>query len=382
MEQYINNNVKKLETSLIRKILSKSREIENSINLTIGEPDIKTPRVISEKSAEFMLENQLSYAPLGGIPELRKEIANFYNNTYGSYYNEDNVLVTVGSTEGLSTALKGILNPGDEVIIVKPAYPLYDALLTMLDVTPIYIDTTKNNYRVDAKMIESVITEKTKAVILNYPSNPCGTLLPKEEVNKIAELVKERKIYLISDEIYSELVFEKGSYYSPAAIEEFKDNLIVINGFSKSHSMTGWRVGYVLTGEKLRNHLVKVSQYTVSSPSTLSQYGAIVALKDARNIDASIKIYEERAAYIYAAFKSLGFDVVKPEGTFYVLMNYEKLSKMDSLEFSLKLLEKTGVAVVPGKAFGVEGCIRVACTKNIEELEEAVKKIGIFLKGN
>lgn len=382
MEQYINSNVKKLETSLIRRILSKSREIENSINLTIGEPDIETPRVISEKSAEFMLKNQLSYAPLGGMLELRKEIAKFYNDTYSSYYNEDNVLVTVGSTEGLSTALKGILNPGDEVIIVKPAYPLYDALLTMLDVTPIYIDTTENNYKVDAKMIEGAITKKTRGVILNYPSNPCGTILSKEEVDKISEIIKKKNIYLISDEIYSELVFEKGGYYSPAAIEELKENLIIINGFSKSHSMTGWRVGYVLTGKDLRDHLVKVSQYTVSTPSTLSQYGAIVALKEAKNIDENIKNYEERANYIYKAFENLGFDVVKPEGTFYVLMSYKKLSKMDSLEFSLELLEKTGVAVVPGEAFGVEGCIRVACTKNIGVLKEAVRKISDFLDGN
>ena len=381
MEQYINSNVKKLETSLIRRILSKSREIENSINLTIGEPDIETPRIISEKSAEYMLENQLSYAPIGGVLELRKEIAKFYNDTYSSYYNEDNVLVTVGSTEGLSTALKGILNPGDEVIIVKPAYPLYDALLTILDVTPVYIDTTDNNYRVDAKMIEDVITEKTRGVILNYPSNPCGTILSKEEVDKIAEIIKRKDIYLISDEIYSELVFKKGGYYSPGAIEELKENLIIINGFSKSHSMTGWRVGYVLTGKILRDHLVKVSQYTVSTPSTLSQYGAIVALKEAKNIDRNIKVYEERANYVYEAFENLGFDVVKPEGTFYVLMSYKKLSKMDSLEFSLELLEKTGVAVVPGKAFGIEGFIRVACTKNIGVLKEAVKKINDFLEG-
>ena len=328
-----------------------------------------------------MLDNQLTYAPLGGIAELREGIASYYNNTYGSDYNADNVLVTVGSTEGLSTTLRGILNPGDEVVVVKPAYPLYEALITLMGAKAVYVDTEKSGYRVRAEMIEEVITSKTKAVILNYPSNPCGTVLSKEETERIAQVILDNNIYLISDEIYSELVFSGEEFYSPSAVKGIEDKLIVINGFSKSHSMTGWRVGYVLANKVLRSHLVKVSQYTVSSPATLSQYGGLVALTEGGEVRRNIGVYEERANYIYEAFTKLGFDVVKPQGTFYVLLKYSKLTSEDSLTFALRLLEETGVAVVPGKAFGVEGCIRIACTQGLKIIREAEKRVERFLKG-
>lgn len=370
-----------METSLIRKVLARTREIEDVINLTIGEPDLKTPQIISQRAAEYMMDNQLSYAPLGGIAELREGIASYYNNTYGSNYDADNVLVTVGSTEGLSTTLRGILNPGDEVVVVKPAYPLYEALLTLMGAKAVYVDTEESGYRVRAEMIEYAITSKTKAVILNYPSNPCGTILSAEETKRIAKVVLDNNVYLISDEIYSEVVFSGERFYSPSAIEEIREKLVVINGFSKSHSMTGWRVGYVLADKSLRDHLVKVSQYTVSTPATLSQYGGVIALAEWGEVRRSVEVYEERANYIYEAFTALGFDVVKPQGTFYVLLKYSNFTREDSLTFALRLLEETGVAVVPGKAFGVEGCIRIACTQNLEILREAEKRVRVFIDG-
>ena len=379
MEPQINNNVRKLETSLIRQVLMKSREIEDSINLTIGEPDITTPEIIIKKSADYMLNNQLNYAPLGGVAELREEVAKFYNTKYNSNYDADNVMVSVGSTEGLSTALKGILNPGDEVIVIKPAYPLYEALITLYGAKAVYIDTKNSSYKVEASMIEKAITPKTKAVILNYPSNPCGTLLSEDEVKKISQVISDNNVYLISDEIYSEVVFTGNKFYSPASVDNIRSKVIVINGFSKSHSMTGWRVGYIIAEKNLRDHLVKVSQYTISTPSTLSQYGAIIALRDARDVGESVKVYEKRALYIYEALTKLGFDVVKPEGTFYVLADYSKISKKESMNFVLDLLENTGVATVPGAAFGTEGCIRVSCTQKIEILADAVKRLENYI---
>lgn len=377
----VNSKLKELEPNFIRHVLAKSQEMEGSINLTIGEPDVETPKIILEKSAKYMLENQLCYAPLGGVLKLREEVAKFYNNNHGASYDRDNVLVTVGSTEGISTALRGILNPGDEVIVVKPAYPLYSGLITLLDAKIVYVDSTVNGYKVSAEMLEKAITSKTKAIILNYPSNPCGTILSKEELEKISRLVVEHNIYLISDEIYSELVFSENKFYSLASIEEVKDNLIVINGFSKSHSMTGWRVGYVLANQTLRDHLLKISQYTISTPSTLSQYGGIVALKEVIDLKESLKKYEKRSLYLYNLLKKIGFEVVKPEGTFYILADYSKLSSLNSLDFSMKLLEETGVAAVPGKAFGVEGCIRFSCTKNLDILREAGKRLEEYFKG-
>jgi aminotransferase len=376
----INSKLKELEPNFIRYVLARSQEIEGSINLTVGEPDLKTSKIILEKSAKYMLENQLCYAPLGGVLEFRKEIAKFYNNQYGASYDRENVLVTVGSTEGISTALRGILNPGDEVIVVKPAYPLYSGLITLLDAKIVYVDSTMNGNKVNADILKKAITSKTKAIILNYPSNPCGTILSKEEVEKISKLAVEHNIYLISDEIYSELVFSGNKFYSPASIKEVKDNLIVVNGFSKSHSMTGWRVGYVLANKTLRNHLLKISQYTISTPSTLSQYGGIVALKEAIDLEVNLKKYEERSLYLYNLLKKIGFEVVKPEGTFYILADYSKLSSLNSLDFSMKLLEDTGVAVVPGKSFGVEGCIRLSCTKNLDVLREAGKRLEEYFK--
>ncbi len=377
----INSKLKELEPNYIRHVLARSQEIEGSINLTIGEPDLKTSRIVLEKSAKYMLETQLCYSPLGGVAEFREEIAKFYNNQYGSSYDMDNVLVTVGSTEGISTALRGILNPGDEVIVVKPAYPLYGGLITLSGAKIVYVDSTESGYKVNADILEGAITPKTKAIILNYPSNPCGTILSKEEVERISRLAVENDIYLISDEIYSELIFSGNRFYSPAAVEEVRDNLIVINGFSKSHSMTGWRVGYILANKTLRNHLLKISQYTISTPSTLSQYGGLVALKEDINLEGNIRKYEERALYIYNLLKKIGFEVVKPEGTFYVLADYSKLSTLNSLDFSMKLLEDTGVAVVPGKSFGVENCIRISCTQELEVLKEAGKKLEEYFKG-
>ncbi len=355
--------------------------MEDVINLTIGEPDLKTPQIISQRAAKYMMDNQLTYAPLGGIKELREEIASYYNRTYGSDYDADNVLVTVGSTEGLSTTLRGLLNPGDEVVVVRPAYPLYEALINLMGAKAVYVDTEENGYRVRAEMIEEVLTPKTKAVILNYPSNPCGTVLSKEETERIVQVILDNNIYLISDEIYSELVFSGEKFYSPSAVKKIRKKLVVINGFSKSHSMTGWRVGYVLTDKELRSHLVKVSQYTVSSPATLSQYGGLVALTEGDEVRRNTEIYEERANYIYETFTELGFDVVKPQGTFYVLLKYSNFTCEDSLTFTLRLLEATGVAVVPGKAFGVEGCIRIACTQDLKVLREAGKRVERFLKG-
>ncbi|WP_281835271.1 pyridoxal phosphate-dependent aminotransferase [Propionigenium maris] len=377
----INSKLKELEPNYIRHVLAKSQEIEGSINLTIGEPDLKTARIVLEKSAKYMLETQLCYSPLGGVVEFREEIAKFYNNQYGSSYDRDNVLVTVGSTEGISTALRGILNPEDEVIVVKPAYPLYGGLITLSGAKIVYVDSTENGYKVSADILEGAITPKTKAIILNYPSNPCGTILSEEEVEKISRLAVEKDIYLISDEIYSELIFSGNKFYSPAAVKEVRDNLIVVNGFSKSHSMTGWRVGYILANKTLRNHLLKISQYTISTPSTLSQYGGLVALKEDINLEDNLRKYEERALYIYNLLKKIGFEVVKPEGTFYVLADYSKLSSLNSLDFSMKLLEDTGVAVVPGKSFGVENCIRISCTQELEVLEEAGKKLEEYFKG-
>lgn len=378
----INNNIGRLKTSLIRQVLQKCNERVDSINLTIGEPDIGTPKIISERAAEYLLNNQISYSPLGGIPELREEIVSFYNEKYGGRYHRDEVLVTIGATEAISTSLRGIVNPGDEVVVVKPAYPLYEALLSLLGARIVYVDTKENNYRLNGKILSQAVNEKTKAVIINYPSNPCGTLLTEEEVREIGEVIEKNNCYLISDEIYSELVFRGEKFISMASVEGIEDKVIVINGFSKSHSMTGWRLGYLLTEKKLRDQLMKVSQYTVSSAPTLAQYGGVVALQEVKDVKKTIDIYEKRVAYLYDILTDLGFEVVKPQGTFYIFGDYSAISGLGSFDFTMKLLEETGVAVVPGEAFGVEKTIRISYTQELEVLKKAGERLKKYLTKN
>jgi aminotransferase len=376
----VNQRVREMEVSIIRQIAQKCAKLPDSINLTIGEPDIKTPEIVTRKTAEYMMENQLSYAPLGGVPELREEIVSFYKRKYGIEYSPDEVIVTVGSTEALSSALKGILSEGDEVVVILPAFSLYEALLKLYGVKPVFIDTSKNDFRLTPEMLEDAITDKTKAVILNYPTNPTGVILTKEETEGIAKVLEKRDIFILSDEIYSEMIFEGEEFYSIAKCENVKDQVIVINGFSKSHSMTGWRVGYLLTHAKFRKELIKVSQYTVTSPATLSQIGGIIALKEAEDVREVAAEYEKRAKFVCERLEEMGFDVVIPKATFYVYAGYKKISDKDSLEFALEILDKTGVALVPGKAFSTEGYIRIACTKGIQLLEEAMDRMESYIR--
>lgn len=376
----VNQRVKEMEVSIIRQISQKCAKLKDSINLTIGEPDIKTPEIVTKKTAEYMMENQLSYAPLGGVPELREEVASFYKRKYDIEYDPDEVIVTVGSTEALSSALKGILSEGDEVIVVLPAFSLYEALLKLYGVKAVFIDTSKNDFRLTPEMLEDAITDKTKAVILNYPTNPTGVILTKEETEEIAKVLEKRDIFILSDEIYSEMIFEGEEFYSIAKCKNVKDKVIIINGFSKSHSMTGWRVGYLLTHAKFRKELIKVSQYTVTSPATLSQIGGIVALKEAEDVSQVAAEYEKRSRLVCKRLEEMGFDVVIPRGTFYVYAGYSKISKKRSLDFALEILEKTGVALVPGEAFSTDGYIRIACTKGTELLEEAMDRMESYIR--
>ncbi len=376
---YINPRVKELEVSIIRQIAQKAAKMDDVINLTIGEPDIPTPRVIVEKSIEYMKNNQLKYAPTGGLEELRIEIAKFYDEKYGIKYDKDEVLITCGSTEALSTTLKGILAKDDEVIIINPAFSLYDALVHMYDAKAVHIDVSKNDFVLTSSMIEEVINEKTKAIILNYPSNPSGTILPKENIIEIADFLADRDIYIISDEIYSEVVFGNEEYYSIAKCDNVKDKVIVINGFSKSHSMTGWRIGYLLAPLDIRKELIKVNQYTITSPSTLSEYGAIVALQEVSDVSSMAEEYGKRVTLVTTRLRELGFEVADAQGAFYIFANYKKFSDKDSLNFVLDILEKAKVALVPGIAFGVDGYIRVACTLSLDNLKIAMDRLEKYL---
>ena len=378
---YINPIIEGIEISDIRKIHERLVNYKNVINMTIGEPDIDVPQEIKKAVAYHALNSRIKYSPVGGMPELREKIAKYYNEQFLGNYNAQNVLVTVGSTEGLASVLKTILAKDDEVIIPTPAYVGYEPLITISEAKTKFVDLEENNFVLTKEILEKNITDKTKLIILTYPNNPSGITL-EEEMVKIVKFLKDKNIYLISDEIYAAITFEKFSSFAKFS-DELKEQLIIINGFSKSHSMTGYRLGYIIADEKLQNQVKKVSQYNVTSASTLSQYGAIAALDKCSDTAKISEIYKNRVEYFVNGLEKLGFECLKPKGAFYVFATYkniEKFKNMKSFDFVLDLLEKTELAIVPGITFQVEGYVRFSIVHDIPVLEEAIKRLEKYIK--
>ena len=379
---YIDPIIKGIEISDIRKIHERLSAYKNVINMTIGEPDTDAPQKVKEAVAYHALNSLIKYSPVGGIPELREKIAKFYNETFGGNYKKDNVLVTVGSTEGLSSTLKTILAKGDEVLIPTPAYVGYEPLITVSQAKTIFMDLEENNFILTEKILEKYVTEKTKLIILTYPNNPSGITLPEEEMIKIVEFLKDKEIYLLSDEIYAQIAFEKFTSFAKYS-DILKEQLIVVNGFSKSHSMTGYRLGYTIASENLQSQVKKISQYTVTSASTLSQYGAIAALDYCSDTTELPEIYKKRVYYFVEELEKLGFKCLKPKGAFYVFATYKTIDKfkdVDSFDFVLDLLEKTELAIVPGVTFQVEGYLRFSIVHDLPVLEEAIERLKKYIE--
>ena len=379
---YINPIIEGIEISDIRKIHERLVNYKNVINMTIGEPDIDVPQEVKEAVAYHALNSRIKYSPVGGMPELREKIAKYYNEQFLGNYNAQNVLVTVGSTEGLASVLKTILAKDDEVIIPTPAYVGYEPLITISEAKTKFLDLEENNFVLTKEILEKNISDKTKLIILTYPNNPSGITLAEKEMVKIVRFLKEKNIYLISDEIYAAITFEKFTSFAKFS-DELKEQLIIINGFSKSHSMTGYRLGYIIADEKLQNQVKKVSQYNVTSASTLSQYGAIAALDKCSDTTKISEIYKKRVEYFVNGIEKLGFECLKPKGTFYVFTTYkniEKFKNMKWFDFVLDLLEKTELAIVPGSTFQVEGYVRFSIVHDIPVLEEAIKRLEKYIK--
>lgn len=375
---YRNEIVKNIEISLIRQIALKMKKYEDGIDLTIGEPVQDLPESVKEEMCNRVLSNKIGYTQTGGMPELKKEIVKYYNEQFESDYVIENCLITVGSTEGLSTFIRYFVQEGDEVLMPTPTYPGYAPNIKMQKGKEVYIDTSKNNYKLTAEMLKNAITPKTKALILTYPNNPSGSVLDLEEMDKIADVIRENDIYVLSDEIYGAIAFEK--YNSFARYKDLKDKIVVINGFSKSHSMTGYRVGYMLASKTLIADFIKLSQYTTTGVPTIGQYGAIKALQDHPTREDIVEENKKRITYFVKGLERLGFEVIKPEGAFYIFAGYSKLSDMNSLDFANYIVENTHVGVVPGLCFMVDKYLRFSITKDIPELEQALQRIERALK--
>ena len=381
MRDFTSDKVKQIKPSGIRKFFDIANQIEDCISLGVGEPDFETPWHITEEGIFSLEQGRTFYTSNQGLPELREEIAKWNKRKYGLDYNASEVVVTCGGSEAIDVALRACINPGDEVIILEPNYVCYEPDILMAGGVPVKIQLkNENEFRLTPEELEAVITDKTKILLMNYPNNPTGAIMTKEDLEKIAEVIIKHDLLVITDEIYSELTYS-GKHFSIGALPGMRDRTLTINGFSKTFSMTGWRLGYVIGPKAVIDQLKKIHQFVIMSAPTISQYAGIEAL---RNGDADIermkKEYNKRRKYLLKEFDRLGLPCFEPRGAFYIFPEIKKYG-MTSEEFATDLLEKEHVVVVPGTAFGDsgEGFVRISYAYSLDALKEAIKRIEKFL---
>jgi aminotransferase len=378
----INALVREIKPSTIREISNIASKYEDTIDLTIGQPDFLTPKHIKLAAKNAIDHNHTSYTNNSGILELRKAACDFVNKKYNLNYNYKNeVIVTNGATEAIDISLRTILEQGDEVLLPSPIYLGYEPIIRLCGAKPVYIDTTSNNFVLSAEAVKEHLNDRTKCIILSYPSNPTGTIMTEKNLSEISELLSYKNIFVISDEIYSELTL-KGVHSSIAGFKNMRDKTILINGVSKSHSMTGWRIGFIFSPGYLSSEIFKLHQYGITCSCSISQYAALDALTNGLDDAEKMKReYIRRRNYIYEELISMGFDVAKPEGAFYIFPCIKKFG-MNSLDFSMRLLKKKHLALVPGSAFSKygEGYVRISYAVSIAKLKEGMERLDEFIK--
>jgi aminotransferase len=381
MSLSINSAAQGLVIPGIRQFSNQLVLYPNAINLTIGQPDFPTPEAVKEAGIRAIASNQTIYSHNAGLLELRVAIRQFFAESYGlDYHAETEIVVTTGASEALDSVFRTILEEEDEVILPAPLYSGYEPIITMCGAKPVYLDTSLTGFKPSPEKLEALITEKTKAILFNYPSNPTGVSLSKEEMDKLASLIARYDLFIVSDEIYSENTLE-GEHHTFASYAELKERLFLIHGLSKSHSMTGWRIGFVLGPASIMEHVVKVHLYNGVCASVPGQYAAIEALTNNRHVPAQMNIaYRERRDYVYRRLTLMGFDVVMPKGAFYIFPSIKQFG-MPSLEFATRLLKEAGVAVVPGSSFTEfgEGYIRISFAYSMELIKEAMNRLETWL---
>ncbi|MBM7704687.1 aminotransferase A [Metabacillus iocasae] len=384
MEHLINDRVKNIQISGIRTFFNMVSQYEDVLSLTIGQPDFLTPDSVKTAAKQAIDQNKTSYTHNAGILELRQAASQFVRTNYNQQYDpETEVIVTIGASQAIDIAMRTILEEGSEVILPGPVYPGYEPLIRLAGAIPVHVDTTNTGFRLTADLINQHITEKTRCIILPYPSNPTGVTLSKTELEDIATLLHDKDIFVLSDEIYSELVFD-GKHESIATIPSMRDKTIVVNGVSKSHSMTGWRIGLLFAPAYISKHMLKVHQYNVSCASSISQIAALEALTTAKDESILMKQeYEKRRNYVYERLVAMGFEVEKPSGAFYLFPSIQKFHK-SSFDFALSLVKDAGVALVPGNAFSTlgEGYVRLSYAYSMDTLTEALNRLEHHLNKN
>lgn len=382
LENMIRKNVRNMPPSGIRKYFDMVNEMEDAISLGIGEPDFVTPWNVVEAGIYSLEQGHTHYSSNAGFMDLRREISNSLRNKYSLDYNPDEIIVTVGGSEGIDIALRALVGPGDEVIIPEPSFVAYKGCTAFTGATPKILNLrAEDKFKLTPELLEKAITERTKVVIMPFPNNPTGATMTESELKSIVEVLKDKDIIIISDEIYSELTYEN-KHVSIASFKEIRDKTIVINGFSKAYAMTGWRLGYVCGNKILINAMKKIHQYAIMCSPTTAQYAAIEALKNGeRSVKEMVSEYNRRRRMMVNSFKNMGLECFEPLGAFYVFPSV-KSTGMTSDEFCEKLLQEEKVLVIPGNAFGEcgEGFIRACYASSMEDILEAMKRMERFIK--
>lgn len=378
----LSDRVKAIKPSGIRKFFDLANQVEDVVSLGVGEPDFATPWHIREAAIYSIESGKTSYSENPGLLGLRKEICKYYKRHFDIKYDVNDVLVCVGGSEAIDVALRSIVNPKDEVIIPTPSYVAYEPGVVLSGgVCKLLPLTSDNEFKITKEALQQCISEKTKAMIINYPSNPTGGTMSKEDYEAIVPLIKEHNIIVISDEIYADLLYE-GSHYSLAHFAEIKDQILIVNGCSKAYSMTGWRLGYLLGNQTLIAQINKIHQYTIMCAPITAQYAAIEAFKRGDNaVEEMRSAYLARRNLIVKGFNDLGLKTHMPKGAFYIFPDITSTG-LSSEQFCEALLNEQKVACVPGTAFGEagEGFIRVSYAYSLDELKVALARIKKFLE--
>ena len=384
MRNPLSETIVNIKPSGIRKFFDIAAEMDDVISLGVGEPDFDTPWHIRDEGIYSLEKGKTFYTSNSGLMELRNEINNYLKRTQGvSYDPKKEIVVTVGGSEGIDIALRAMIDPGDEVLIPQPSYVSYEPCARLAGAKPVIIELkAENEFRLTAKELEDAITPKSKILILPFPNNPTGAIMEKEDLEAIAKVVLEHDLYIISDEIYSELSY-KGKHVSIITLPGMKERTILINGFSKAYAMTGWRLGYACGPELIMTQMLKIHQFAIMCAPTTSQYAAVEAIKNGDDDIAKMRdSYNQRRRFLMNAFKEMGMDCFEPFGAFYVFPCIKEFG-MTSEEFATRLLEEQKVAVVPGTAFGDcgEGFLRISYAYSIENLRIALERINAFITG-
>ena len=364
----------------VREMFEKGRQFSDSIDLTLGEPGFISPKHIIDAGVKYLLEGRTKYTPNAGIPELREAIAEKLWTENGIKCDPyKNLIVTAGATQALMLAMVALVNPGDEVILQTPNWPDYLGQIDMVNATPVWANVKEENgFKMTADIIEPLITEKTKLIIINSPSNPTGGILEYEDLEKIAALVRKHKVFIISDEPYEKLIYDGQKHYSLATFPGLEDYVLTINSFSKTYAMTGWRVGYICANEYIMKNLIKLHENMIASINEAFQFAAISALKNGeKDVEEMVKVYKSNRDTLVSGLNSLkGFSCIMPQGAFYAFPNIKELG-MSSRDAANLIFDKTHVVVAPGSAFGPggEGYLRICYASSHDRIVEAVDRL-------